>query len=241
MSCYNWERGTIKLPSKAWASFRTNLLKAWNNHYLSNLDKAKKAHKELTAACKGKRGKKREEALKAAVKKRFTRREYCSLNRRHINEDVDYEVREMVVEMKGWGENATYTLKALPKKKDLPLKATSKDAEMHLSDAYVAFKNATKSLVWDVSENNRAVEHAHEHWFAKLVFEALGKVTWTRNSGGKIIGNDEYSRDAGREYEGGGGSYVNFEFSVERQKRDRAARRQAQRSTYGGYRSGYRF
>ena len=110
--------------------------------------------------------------------------------------------------MKGWGENATYTLKTLPKKKDLPLKATSKDAEMHLSDAYVKFTNATKTLVWDVSENNRAVEHAHDHWFAKLVFEALGKITWTRNSGGKIIGNDEYNRDAGREYEGGGGSYT---------------------------------
>jgi hypothetical protein len=218
MSCYNWESGTIKLPSKAWAGFRTNLLKAWNNHYLSNLEKAKTAHKALTTAIKGKRGKKREEALKVAVERRFGR-------------ECDSEVFRMVVTQNGWGSNATYTLKGLPKKKDLPLKATSKDAEMYLGDAYVAFKNATKTLVWNVSENNRAVERAHEHWFAKLVFAALGKITWTRGSGGKCIGNDEYNRDA--DYEGGGGNYVTMTFSAEEQKRQKAARAR-NRSSFGG-------
>jgi hypothetical protein len=235
MSCYEWEEGTIKLPSKVWASFRTNLLKAWNAHYLSNLETAKKAHKELSDAIKGKRGKKREEALKAAVKKRFSRREYCRLHRRTVDRDVDTEIRRMVVEERGWGENATITLKALPKKKDLPLKATSKDAEMDFGDTYVKFVNKTKSVVWSVSENNRARERAHEHWFAKKLFAALDKVEWTRGSGGKIIGNDEYNRDAGREYEGGGGSYVTREYSQEKQKRDREARRRARYSPMGGY------
>jgi len=232
MSCYEWESGTIKLPSKDWASFRTNLLKAWNDHYLSNLEKAKAAHKTLTDACKGTRGSKRAEALKAAVAKRFTRREYCRLNQRTVDKDVDFEIREMVVEQKGWGNDATYTLKALPKKKDLPLKATSKDAEMHLRGAYVKFTNKTKSLVWDVSENNRACEHAHEHWFAKLLFAALGKITWTRGSGGEIVGNDEYNRDNCDA--GGGGNYTKMTFSAAQQKRDKEAAAR-QRSSYGGY------
>jgi len=231
MSCYNWESGSIKLPSKDWAKFRTDLLKAWNNHYLSNLEKAKRAHKELTAACKGKRGSKRAEALKAAVAKRFTRREYCRLNQRTLDKDVDTDIREMVVTQSGWGNNATYTLKPLPKKKDLPLKATSKDAEMHLSDAYVKFENGTKSVHWDVSENNRAVEHAHEHWFAQLLFTALGKVEWTRNSGGTLVGNDEYNRD--NRDSGGGGNYTTSEFSQAKQKRDREYARQSRAHSYG--------
>mgnify|MGYP006959960912 CR=1 FL=1 len=80
---------------------------------------------------------------------------------------------------------------------------------------------ATKTLVWDVSENNHAREHAHKHGFAKLVFEAFGKITWTRNSGGEIVGNDEYNRD-NRE-SGGGGNYTTMTFSAAQQKRDKEA------------------
>jgi len=43
MSCYNWERGTITIPTKEWAKFRTALIKAWNTDQLSKLDRAKKA------------------------------------------------------------------------------------------------------------------------------------------------------------------------------------------------------
>jgi len=225
MSKYEWESGTVRLPSKDWAKFRTGLLKAWNERELGRLEKAKVAHAKLTAAIKGKRGSTRATALKAAVVARFTRNEYCSLNRRTFPKEIDSEVQEMIVTQKGYGDNAIYTLKGLPKKKDLKLYPTSKDAEIHCDDGYVAFRNATKTLVWEVSENNHAREHAHEHWFAKLVFAALNKITWTRNSGGTIVGNDEYNRD-NRE-SGGGGNYTTMEFSVARQKRDRehAARR----------------
>ena len=211
MSCYEWEQGTIKLPSKDWAKFRTEMLKAWNAKELARLEKAKVAHKALTDACKGKRGSERAEALKSAVTARFTR-----LNR---VDELYPEIRDMVVTVDGWGHDAIYTLKALPKKKDLKLFATSKDAEMYCDDGYVAFKNATRSLVWSVSENNHAREHAHEHWFAKLVFAALRRITWTRGSGGKIVGNDEYNRDS--DNEDGGGNYVTMAFSATEQKRQR--------------------
>ena len=210
MSCYEWERGTITIPTKEWSKFRTGLLKAWNERELGRLESAKRTHATLTAACKGKRGSKRMTALKAAVE-------------RHFSNDRNSEIREMVVTQTGWGSGATYTLKALPKKKDLKLFATSKDAEMYCDDGYVAFKNATRSLVWDVSENNHAREHAHEHWFAKLVFGALNQITWTRGSGGEMIGNDEYNRDS--DHAGGGGNYVTMTFSAAQQKRDREAAR----------------
>ncbi len=223
MSKYEWESGTIKLPSKDWAKFRTGLLKAWNERELGRLEKAKVAHAKLTAAIKGKRGSKRATALKAAVEARFTRTEHSRWNSQSHDVDVDPEVRDMIVTPTGWGTGATYTLKPLPKKKDLKLFATSKDASMQCDDGYVAFKNATKTLVWDVSENNRAREHAHEHWFAKLVFGALSKITWTRGSGGEIVGNDEYNRDS--RDSGGGGNYTTMTFSVAQQKRDKEAAR----------------
>ena len=220
MSCYEWESGTIKLPSKEWAKFRTGLLKAWNERELARLEKAKRTHAALTTACKGKRGSKRVTALKAAVE-------------RHFHSDRDSEIREMILTQSGYGPNAIYTLKGLPKKKDLKLFATSKDAEMYCDDGYVAFKNATKTLVWSVSENNHAREHAHEHWFAKLVFAALSKITWTRGSGGEIVGNDEYNRD--NRDAGGGGNYTTMTFSAAQQKRDREAAKRARTQTrYSG-------
>jgi len=222
MSCYNWESGTIKLPSKDWAKFRTDLLKAWNSHETARLEKAKRLHATLTTALKGKRGSKRTEALKQAVERNFSN-------------DNNSDVRELLLTQDGWGRDATYELKGLPKKKDLKLFATSKDAGLSLGDAYVAFKNATKTLVWEVGENNRAVEHAHENWFAKRIFEALGQITWTRGTGGKIVGNDEYNRD--NRDSGGGGNYTTMEFSQAKQKRDREAARN--RPSYGGGYGGY--
>ena len=97
-------------------------------------------------------------------------------------------------------------LKTQPQKKKFPFLALSKSTGLNLSGAHVSFNNENHSVAWEVYENNRAVESANEHWFAKKLFAALGSVKWTRNSGGQIIGNDEYNRDA--DYEGGGGHYV---------------------------------
>ncbi len=120
-----------------------------------------------------------------------------------------------------------------PKKKDLELFAVSKDAEISLPDAYVGFSNKGRTVTWSVSENNRAVEHANDHWFAKLLFEKLGRITWTRGTGGKIVGNDEYNRD--RDDIGGGGNYLVREYRMltAKEKRERAAARRT--SYHGGF------
>jgi hypothetical protein len=222
MSCYNWERGSITLPKAQWAKFRTELLRAWNNHQEETLKQAKACHAKAKAATKGKRGKSRQEAVLAAIA------DFCGGS---ITKWGEFEAPARKVYGYGYGNHEAHDqkkydlfralrqhvadaqnnlLKNQPQKKKFPFLALSKSAGLNLCDAHVSFNNENHSVAWEVYENNRAVESANDHWFAKKLFAALGRVKWTRNSGGQIIGNDEYNRDA--DYEGGGGHYVTKSF-----------------------------
>lgn len=223
MSCYEWERGTIKLPAKEWAGFRKGLLEAWNKHQLELLARAQRAHKAIKDALKGKRGKARDEALVTAA-------------RRHIGDlhsEANQDLVRLVLE---WDmQKRVYKLRSTaPKKKDLKLCPVSKDAEIYLPDAYVKFTNKTRTVTWDVPENNRARQHARDHWFARKLFAKLDRVTWTRGSGGQIVGNDEYNQD--RDDVGGGGNYLVAEYKAltAKEKRARAdeRRRMARQDSY---------
>ncbi len=203
MSCYEWERGSIVIPSKEWARFRSGLLKAWNEHQVRRLEDARDAHAIMLQAGKGKRGEGRVRAMDDAL------RRLCGCGGHD----------------ESWGNNRYKSLSQLlyaggklqyPRKKDLSMKliSASKDTTIHArldgTEAEVSFDNAKRTVHWYVSENNHAREHAHAHWFAKRLFAALNRIRWTRGSGGKIVGNDEYNRDSS--YEGGGGNYVTMEF-----------------------------
>jgi hypothetical protein len=214
MSKYEWERGTIKIPAKEWSGFRTALIKAHNGLELTKLEKALRLHAEAKAAIKGKRGSKRQEALRA-----FERRN-----------DRDHEVLHMVVghEYDRETRKSTLVLKPLPKKKDIKVLPTTKDCSIGADDGCITLRNKERTVTWSVGENNRACEHARNHPMGRKLFELLSRITWTQSTGGKIVGNDEYSRES--EYEGGGGNYVTSEFSVEAQKRRAKAR-----SSYSGY------
>lgn len=216
MSCYNWERGTITIPTKEWAGLRKGLLEAWNKKQLERLARAQRAHAAIKAALKGKRGKSRDAALKAAIA-------------RHIGDVYAEGGLTDIVLSYDQGKRA-YVLKGTaPKKKDLQLCAVSKDAGISLPDAYVAFRNKGRTVTWEVGENNRARERANDHWFARLLFERLARMTWTRGTGGRIIGNDEYNRD--NDCEGGGGNYLVREYRMltAKEKRDAAARQRESR------------
>lgn len=76
------------------------------------------------------------------------------------------------------------------------------------SVATITFEGRT--VTWDVSENNHAVDTARGTTLANLFFTALGKITWTRGTGGVIVGNDQYNRDT--DYAGGGGNYITDDY-----------------------------
>jgi hypothetical protein len=57
-----------------------------------------------------------------------------------------------------------------------------------------------------------------------IFFAALGKIKWTRSSGGFATGNDEYNQD--NTYSGGGANYVTFSYGPvgENAKTEQSAR-----------------
>lgn len=250
MSCYGWERGTITIPSTQWASFRKGLLAKWNAKQEEVLDLAKRAHKAAKDACKGKRGRNRKQAMLEAVARECGGKvteygDFEATRRRRSHgfgfyDEYDSSAQErwnavlpLIFKERLW--NVRYedgiTLQA-PKKKDLDLHPVSKGCTVMMPEASITFNNKTRTVTWDVPENNRSVDRAREHWFAGEFFKALGKIEWTVRSGGQIVGNDEYNRDS---REGGaGGNYVVATYSKKQQKAEREAARR-ERSYYGSY------
>lgn len=88
---------------------------------------------------------------------------------------------------------------------------TGADPTYRCGEASLCFEG--RKAHWRVPENNHAREQARAHPLAAAFFRALGKVRWTRGSGGEIVGNDEYNRDSG--CEGGGANYVTANYGPE--------------------------
>lgn len=75
------------------------------------------------------------------------------------------------------------------------------------------------------AEGNHGVSAAVESLVGTALFGYLDRITWTARSGGEIIGNDEYNRDA--DYEGGGANYAvyRYESATARARREKAEAR----------------
>jgi hypothetical protein len=229
MSCNEWEAGTLIIPSAQWAKFRKGLLTEWNDHQVTVLATAKKAHKAAVAAGKGKRGEKRGSAMKAAVARICGGRigEYGDFESNHRGGHDSYDTVHGLL-WKGWGANAKFQS---PQKKDLPFVAISKDASLELGDASVSFNNAGRTVRWNVYENNHAVESAKGHWFAKKFWAAISRITWTRGSGGEVRGNNEYNEDE-HGHQAGSYTVATYRMKTAADKKAAAARRNSY-SSYG--------
>lgn len=257
MSKYEWEAGTIKIPSAEWAKTKSAIRDAMNRRQTGLFAAAEKAHAELVQ--------KLPEMKKQLKDKTLTHWDYekklDSIVERHM-ESYKYSVRgHAQVFDPGDGRDILNkihidrdpkTRKLIspklrkPLKKDFPLAGNNVNT-FQADDCSVVFDNDARTVRWQVYDNNHARDHAYETVLGDAFFAAMKKITWTRDSGGTIVGNDEYNQYEGREYEGGGGSYVTHTFSIEAQKAEKEAERRRSMSYggygmggYGGYRGGYR-
>jgi hypothetical protein len=233
MSCYNWERGTLKIPTRAWKPLRDALAAAYNSRQTRLYELAVRIHGLLVQQKKlAKRGAfKLNDAYEQLVH-RSPNLWPRDLEGYQERDDVDQALFGKFGER---GHGRTKLL--LPKKKDFPLAVATKTTDYPADTGTITLDAAKHELRWYVEENNRAVESAHDSPMGRALFALLAKVEWTRGSGGTIVGNDEYNRDENRDHAGGGANYVTHRFAMKTQaEKDAEAReRQRQRSYGGGY------
>lgn len=208
MSRYEWERGTITLPSAEWVKFRNALIQGFAVAQRQDFQTLERLHAAVVATTKGKRGVNFQEAVQKA---------FQELEGRFKLKVAD-EYRAMQAVLKKDEATGKHKLHA-PKKKDFPdPKQTAKSIQFSADGGTITLDNTKRTVSWGVSENNHACETARETFMGRLLFQQLGRVKWTRGSGGAIIGNDEYNREAGEEHAGGGGSYLKDRFGPEGDK-----------------------
>lgn len=234
MSCYDWERGTITIPSAQWAKFKAAVREGYNNSKQSDFTKAEQLQVKLLAlhaTYKGNNPKQYggywenllELGWKAVEKPVFDRWGLRS------DSEICYEQRWNIEESIFRNGKDKPPLK--PLKKGFPL-ADSSTKSLEQGQASVSFDDKTRGVTWEVDENNRAIDSARATSLGNAFFTALGKIEWTRGSGGNIIGNNEYNRES--EYEGGGGNTLNDEYGPEVVKRNKTLDAQLRTNLYTG-------
>lgn len=243
MSTYEWEAGTIKIPSAEWAKTKAAIRDAMNRRQTALLAVAEKVYDDLGKALPNLK-----KQLKAKTLSDWDyEKKLDQIVDRHVDSHINrsrdlvfdpndrHEILEkvLITRDRKTGKSVTPRLRK-PLKKDFPQAGNNVNA-FSADDCSLTFDNDARSIRWEVYENNHARDHAYATVLGNAFFSAMKKVTWTRDSGGTIIGNDEYNVDAGREYAGGGGSYVTHTFSAEAQKAEKEAERRRSMSYGGGW------
>lgn len=226
MSKYDWERGTIKLPAKEYARVRRAVMDAYNQRMAEGLRVANRTYDKVKILLKGKRG---IDTMLFIEDELY--REELGFRRSSVpdfGDDADMldrALRSMFPKGKGRMQK--------PKKKDFPL-ANARTQAFAEDDAFISFNPKDKTVLWEVDENNRAVERARNSTIGKALFRALHRVEWTARTGGTIYGNDEYHRE-----EGDGSNYVAATFGKDTPKRSKPLARSSGAMSFGLHGRGF--
>jgi hypothetical protein len=239
MSCNQWERGEITVPSAEMAGLHKKLRDWTNNHH--DLVRAQTAllHKEIGQGTRSvKLYTDRLDAFERAMWDREAQVQSSGWGYRKPAESTVADtrakhaalevLRHMLygagrVDVKGIHQPTVAEIA-----KHAP-KVTNRTASFDCigndgtSDATISFKGNV--VTWNVPGGNRSRDRAHETALAGIFFAALNQVKWTRTSGGFATGNDEYNRDDTSE--GGGANYITFSYGPvgERVETEESARR----------------
>lgn len=186
MSCYEWESGTLTLPTAAVAPMR----KALNAAHSKQMECVRMLLDRLWPELK-----------KLPADKRRHLDPY-SPQFRDLNITADDETR--------WGLHSLFYASDGRKptaehwKKALAYPSTNRTSHWRCGEASISLEG--RHLTWEVPDNNHAVDHARASWLGKALFDQLARVNWTRGSGGYFVGNNEYNQDSSEP--GGGGNYI---------------------------------
>lgn len=203
MSCYEWERGEFTLPTGA-----ASKLKAHLDMHVER--QAEALIKETSSAW--------ETLKKVPVAKRENTlifgRDHLSDSARELMRRYDPQTRKTVIRKPA----AADIHKSLRERVAVwGRESEGKKLTYKLGDGATITFTGANTVVWDVPENNHAVDHAHDHPLAVAFFGYLDRhVPWTARSGGSIVGNNEYNREGQGAGDGGN-------FTTRRYGRDKTA------------------
>lgn len=189
MSCYEWERGTLTLPTAEAAPMR----KALNAAHAAQMNRVKALLDRLWPELKNLPADKRRDKASS-----WSYPNAAALASDEVWDDLD----TLFHASEGRKPTAEHW------KKVLAAPSTNRTNSWMSGEAVVVLSG--RRLMWRVEENNHAVDRAHEKWLGRALFAQLDRVKWTRGSGGVFTGNDEYNQDS--DYEGGGGNYITYEY-----------------------------
>lgn len=181
MSCNEWTHGQVILPAAEVSKFWSTLVDAVNAESQRKYDAAQAFWKSLTR----KQQTDADEYIKALHNR--------NVDTYDLNLPYPYRARE---EKPRRAKKTDY---------QWPTKTTS---VLHDSDLSISLDRQTRTVTYNVGENNHAREHAEQSALGRAWERAIREVRWTHGTGGVLLGNDEYNIDGGSEYAGGGGSYV---------------------------------
>ena len=198
MSCYEWESGSFKLSVVEYSKLKKSFMSGVKALYTSAYDDAIKLYNKILAEGKGKR-------LKGTDWFNFYQKFRTVIDTTsyfHVTKELDPFDLAMDSMFRKVDENGRriFGKPLKPRRGDFAIKIKN---VFQFEEASINFSDKERKVYWDVSENNHACDRAAEHPIGKLFFKCLGKVNWTRGTGGVIVGNDEYRQD---DREAGGGS-----------------------------------
>lgn len=215
------ERGTLILPGNAVLSTRNALTDAINGQRAAWFTLAKELHAHLT----GPDGKGDRQALAEALRKdaadRWHQNSTGVIGRlidasdswrgsRPANTDGWDRLNAIGVLLLGpLGDLSKRHLRA-PRKKDLPPLPKAKTWKWSNSACSVSLDSVKRELHWSVPESKNAVEDAWDSLLGRTLNGLLGKVKWTRGTGGVFRYSNENMQDAALEHGGGGTSERGF-------------------------------
>jgi hypothetical protein len=192
MSRYEWERGTIVLPSAARTQVRTAVRTATIAHF------------DRVLACARTFVDRDAKRTRSAAKFEAALRAWQPSGLPDEVVTDAYRVLELLSSTPRMPRRADVA-KVVPE-------VNSRTTSFGFVDFTIVFDG--RDVTWAVPDNNHAVSTAHAHPVARAFFAELGRVRWTRGSGGTLVGNDEYNEES-REA-GGGANYVTASFGPAR-------------------------
>jgi hypothetical protein len=207
MSKYGWERGEIKLSTKEFGSVRRDMIAFHNERSARLFSRAQHLYVNLKELGKGKRGYDFHASLESMLTNGSMRLSVMDIDGGDeiMNSIFPYE------QVEGKGYVRSRRPKAPKRSQFNPLK-TNSDRVPVGDEAGIGFDRKRRVVIWSVADNNHSVERAHENSTGKAFFSRLGRVVWTRGTGGEIVGNDEYNQDA--RGAGEASNYVTHRFGV---------------------------